>query len=30
VTIESGTSTVVVHRSRIVQVGDNAAPTAQA
>ena len=30
VTIESGTSTVVVHRARIVQVGDTAAPTTQA
>jgi preprotein translocase subunit YajC len=26
VTIESGTSTVVVHRARIAQVGDTAAP----
>ena len=30
VTIESGTSTVVVHRAHIVQVGDTAAPTTQA
>ena len=30
VTIESGTSTLVVHRARIVQVGDTAAPTTQA
>lgn len=30
VTIESGTSTVVVHRARIVQVGETAAPIAQA
>ena len=29
VTIESGTSTVVVHHARIVQVGDTSAPTAQ-
>lgn len=29
VTIESGPSTLVVHRSRIVQVGDTAAPNAQ-
>ena len=29
VMIESGTSTVVVHRARIVQVGDTSAPTAQ-
>jgi len=28
VTIESGSSTVVVHRSRIVQVGDTASPGA--
>ena len=26
VTLESGESTVVVHRARIVQVGDTAAP----
>jgi preprotein translocase subunit YajC len=30
VTVESGTSTVVVHRARIVQVGDTSAPAAQA
>jgi preprotein translocase subunit YajC len=30
VTLESGTSTVVVHRARIVQIGDTAAPTTQA
>lgn len=29
VTIESGSSTVVVHRARIVQVGDTSAPTTQ-
>lgn len=29
VTIESGTSTVVVNRARIVQVGDTAAPNTQ-
>lgn len=29
VTVESGTSTVVVHRSRIVQVGDTASTVAQ-
>jgi len=28
VTVESGSSTVVVHRSRIVQVGDTASPGA--
>ena len=30
VTVESGTSTVVVHRARIVQVGNTAAPATQA
>jgi preprotein translocase subunit YajC len=29
VTVESGTSTVVVHRARIVQVGETSAPSAQ-
>jgi preprotein translocase subunit YajC len=29
VTVESGTSTVVVHRARIVQVGETSAPNVQ-
>jgi preprotein translocase subunit YajC len=29
VTVESGTSTVVVHRARIVQVGETSAPNTQ-